>query len=356
MHVQLLCSTLACCTHRIDLEESVCNVMREAFTEFRSAFRTAKEDPYTYVTGLSDLNELFSFVSVFITEFAGLTVLPLPPPISPASASNPPLLPLPFNLLDFVARSCIWAYPHFLPRGLASRPHTLSKRLFTKDEDNLIVLGLANLIEFAPHRFNLFAEGLNRRNKPAVDNSTAAAAKRAMVFDFITKTLIPTKTSLQLHNRKLYMEKLIQRDWLNVRRNAKSSLYLLILDLISGDFEGLQAQRDLLRACVTSFAHRTRAASVSGGVLQRGSVFSRPACWSLLPPEYIHCCRTLQRQLEAGATGTPQPSVEALLPVFSEGAPQNVDFFLSAMLTWWPPSDAGEAENREEEVAEVNAL
>ncbi|VDK37707.1 unnamed protein product [Taenia asiatica] len=356
MHVQLLCSTLACCIHRIDLEESVCNVMREAFTDFCIAFRIAKADPYTYVTGLSDLNELFSSVSAFMTEFAGLTVLPLPPPISPASASNPPLLPLPFNLLDFVARSCIWAYPHFLPRGLASRPHTLSKRLFTKDEDNLIVLGLANLIEFAPHRFNLFAEGLNRRNKPAVDNSTAAAAKRAMVFDFITKTLIPTKTSLQLHNRKLYMEKMIQRDWLNVRRNAKSSLYLLILDLISGDFEGLQAQRDLLRACVTSFAHRTRAASVSGGVLQRGSVFSRPACWSLLPPEYVYCCRTLQKQLEAGATGTPQPTVEALLPVFSEGAPQNVDFFLSAMLTWWPSSDADETANREEEVAEVNAF
>ncbi|KAL5106106.1 hypothetical protein TcWFU_002521 [Taenia crassiceps] len=354
MHVQLLCSTLACCIHRIDLEESVCNVMREAFTDFSSAFRTAKGDPYTYVTGLSDLNELFSSVSVFMTEFAGLTVLPLPPPISPVSASNPPLLPLPFNLLDFVARSSIWAYPHFLPRGLASRPHTLSKRLFTKDEDNLIVLGLANLIEFAPHRFNLFAEGLNRRNKPAVDNSTAAAAKRAMVFDFITKTLIPTKTSLQLHNRKLYMEKMIQRDWLNVRRNAKSSLYLLILDLISGDFEGLQAQRDLLRACVTSFAHRTRAASVSGGVLQRGSVFSRPSCWPFLPPEYVHCCRTLQKQLEAGATGTPQPSVEALLPVFSEGSPQNVDFFLSAMLTWWP-SDAGETENWKD-VAEVNAF
>ncbi|CUT99232.1 conserved hypothetical protein [Echinococcus multilocularis] len=356
MHVQLLCSTLTCCIHRMDLEKSVCNVVREAFTDFRGAFRTAKEDPYTYVTGLSDLNDLFSSASAFMTEFAGLTVLPLPPPVPPASASNPPLLPLPFNLLDFVARSSIWAYPHFLPRGLASRPHTLSKRLFSKDEDNLIVLGLANLIEFAPHRFNLFAEGLNRRNRPMVDNSTAAAAKRAMVFDFITKTLIPTKTSLQLHNRKLYMEKMIQRDWLNVRRNAKSSLYLLILDLISGDFEGLQAQRDLLRACVTSFAHRTRAASVSGGLLQRGSVFSRPGCWSLLPPEYVHCCRTLQAQVEAGATGTPQPSVETLLPVFTEGAPQNVEFFLSALLTWWPPSDADEMGKQEEEIAEVNAF
>ncbi|VDM34277.1 unnamed protein product, partial [Hydatigera taeniaeformis] len=356
MHLQLLCSTLACCVHRIDLERSVCNVVREAFTNFRGAFRAAKKDPYTYVTGLSELNELFSSVSAFMTEFAGLTVLPLPPPISPASASNPPLLPLPFNLLDFVTRSSIWAYPHFLPRGLASRPHTLSKRLFTKDEDNLIVLGLANLIEFAPHRFNLFAESLNRRNKPAVDNSTAAVAKRAMVFDFITKTLIPTKTSLQLHNRKLYMERMIHRDWLNVRRNAKSSFYLLILDLISGDFEGLQAHRDLLRACVTSFAHRTCAASVCGGVLQRGSVFSRPDCWSLLPPEYVHCCRTLQAQLEAGTTGTPQPSVETLLPVFSEGAPQNVGFFLSAMLTWWPSSDGSEAGNREEDIPEFTAF
>ena len=346
MHVQLLCSTLACCVHRVDLEQSVCNMVREAFSDLRTAFGHAKSNPHTYVTGLSELNDLFSSASTFISEFAGFTFLPRPP-----ISSHPPLLPLPFNLLDFICRSPIWAYPHLRPRGLASRPHRNSKTPFTRDDDDLIVLGLANIIEFAPHRFNLFTDSLHRHKKTGDSEDAVTAGKRSKVFAFITKTLLPTKTTAQLHNRKLYMEKAIQRDWLNVRPiTTKSSLCLLMADLLSGQFEGLEAQRELLRACITSFARRT-----FGGGLLRGSVFSRPDCWSFLPAEYASCCRTLQEQLEAGAMGTPQPSENVLLPTFIEGGPYNKEFFLKALLTWWPLS-AEAGGTKEVEIEEVSAL
>ena len=346
MLVQLLCSTLACCVHRADLEESVCNVVREAFIDLHSAFRFAKSNPYTYVTGLSKLDDLFSSAFSFISEFAGFTFLPLSP-----INSHPPLLPLPFNLLDFISRSPIWAYPHLLPRGLAPRPHRYAKRPFTQDDDDLIVLGLANLIEFAPHRFNLFADSLQRHKKAGDSEESVNAMKRSKVFAFITKTLLPTKSTAQLHNRKLYMEKAIRRDWLNVRSlTTKSSLCLLMVDLLSGQFEGVEAQRELLRACISSFVRRT----FNGGLLC-GSIFSRSDCWSLLPLEYASCCRTLQEQLEAGATGSPQPSESVLLPVFIENGPHNKEFFLNALLTWWP-SNADVRDGKEFEIEEVSAL
>ncbi|VDD80078.1 unnamed protein product [Mesocestoides corti] len=362
MHVQLLCSTLACSINRVDLEASVCTLVQEAFGDIFSAFQEAKQDPYTYVTGLSDLNDLFAHACSFLFEFAGLTMLPRPPPNPAASTSYPPLLPLPFYLLDFIVRSPIWAYPRFLPRGLASRPHQMPKKNFTNDEDNLMVIGFANFIEFSPRRFSIFAESLDRRHKlpksseasTTTATGTSTMASRSKVFDFISKTLIPTRSKLQLHSRKAYMDKILHRDWLNCGPISKSSLYLLMLDLTSGNFEGLDEKRSLLRACVPSFAQKTCAAAE--GSLQLGSVFSRPECWDNLPAEYALCCQALRTQMHEGKTGAPTPVLAPLTSMFPGDVSQIINFYSSAMLTWWPNENNPNASARVADVREVNAF
>lgn len=362
MYVQLLCSSLLCCSHRVDLEQSICDVVRAAFMDLHFTFNAAKSNPHSYVTGLANLNDTFTSAHKFMMEFAGLSLFPLPPPVNPNSAFNPPLIPLPFNLLDFVLRSPIWAYPSLLPHGLASRPHNLSKKFFTDDEDSLVVLGLANLIEFAPSRFELFTDGLSRGNRKQNDEKDVALAnvKKAKVFNFITKTLLPTKTILQLHNRKIYIENAIQKDHFGIGRNAKSALYLLLCDLKSGNFEGVEAQRNLLRTCVRNFTQRALSANCLsreggvGGLLQIGSIFSRPECWSLLPLEYKRCCMALQKQIMEGVTGAPLPTLEPLLPGFVSAAGDVRKFFLEAMLTWWPSVERLE-EEREKEIEKEEA-
>nr|CDS31069.1 conserved hypothetical protein [Hymenolepis microstoma] len=364
MHLQLLCSTLLVCSHRVDLEASVCNAIRMSFTDFYSAFQDAKSNPLSYVTNLSELNDTFSSAYAFMLEFAGLSILPLPPRINSNSAFNPPLIPLPFTVLDFVLRSPIWAYPQLLPRGLASRPHTLSKKFFTDDEDCLLVLGLANIIEFAPHKFQLFLETLNCGEKiKAAKRSEKTDSRKSKVYSYIRKSLIPTKSTIQLQNRKNYIENDIRKDKFGVRRSSKSSFYLLLCDLTSGNFSDLESQRGLLRLCVTNFASRTISGSslnqeVGGSVVavQIGSTFSRPLCWKKLPPEYAQCCMVLHKQVVLGQTGTPQPTIEALLPKYLSAIKGMQHFFLEAMLTWWPTTEPVETieQDNEEERCEVD--
>ncbi|VUZ43540.1 unnamed protein product [Hymenolepis diminuta] len=355
MHLQLLCSTLLVCSHRVDLEASVCDTVRITFMDFYSTFKDAEFNPHSYVTNLHELDDTFSSAHVFMSEFAGLSIFPRPPRINPNSAFNPPLIPLPFNALDFILRSPIWAYPQLLPRGLASRPHTLSKKFFTDDEDSLLVLGLANIIEFAPHKFQLFLKTLNcgEKIKPT-KRSEKTDTRKSKVYSYIRKTLIPTKSTVQLQNRKNYIENDIRKDKFGVRRSSNSSLYLLLCDLTSGNFSDLEAQRGLLRLCVSNFASRTISGSSMNqegggnlGMVQIGSIFSRPACWKKLPPEYGQCCMALHKQVVVGHTGAPQPTIEALLPKNLLVVKGMQNFFLEAMLTWWSTTESVKTIERE---------
>lgn len=323
--------------------------------DFYSTFKDAKFNPHSYVTNLPELDDTFSSAHAFMSEFAGLSIFPRPPRINPNSAFNPPLIPLPFNALDFILRSPIWAYPQLLPRGLASRPHTLSKKFFTDDEDSLLVLGLANIIEFAPHKFQLFLDTVNcgEKIKPT-KRSEKTDTRKSKVYSYIRKTLIPTKSTVQLQNRKNYIENDIRKDKFGVRRSSNSSLYLLLCDLTSGNFSDLEAQRSLLRLCVSNFASRTISGSSinqeSGGglgMVQIGSIFSRPACWKKLPPEYGQCCMALHKQVAVGHTGAPQPTIEALLPKNLLVVKGMQNFFLEAMLTWWSTTESVETIERE---------
>ncbi|VDN98838.1 unnamed protein product [Rodentolepis nana] len=360
MHLQLLCSTLLVCSHRVDLETPVCNAIRVLFADFYSTFQDAKSNPLSYVTNLSELDDTFSSAYAFMSEFAGLSIIPLPPRVNPSSAFNPPLIPLPFTVLDFILRSPIWAYPQLLPHGLASRPHTLSKKFFTDDEDCLFVLGLANIIEFAPHKFQLFLETLNCGEKTkTTKRGEKADLRKSKVYSYIRKSLIPTKSTVQLQNRKNYIENDIRRDKFGVRRSSKSSFYLLLCDLTSGNFADLEAQRSLLRLCVSNFASRTVSGStlnqVIGGsvvTVQLGSTFSRPLCWKKLPPEYMQCCMALHKQVVLGQTGTPQPTIDSLLPKYLSAIKGMKNFFLEAMLTWWPTNESGTTFEQDDEKEE----
>lgn len=350
MYVQVLCSTLLMCSHRHDLKRPVLDPVTLAFSTFRNAFQSAKTTPNSYLTNLTELDELFTHANQFMTEFAGFSFFVLPPQVRSSSAVHPTPIPLPFNALDFVLRSPIWAYPQLLPRGLLSRPHRVSKKFFTVDEDSLMVLGLANIIEFAPHKFKLFLDTLNcgNRSKPSTGTPVCKPDKgKSMVYSYIKAQLLPSKSVMQLQNRKCYIETDIRRDVFGVRRSSKSALYLLLSDLTSGDFNDLEAQRSLLRLCVSNFASRTVSGILQGGgnagssptLVQTGSLFSRPEEWNRLPPEYLRCCMALHQQVLSGHIGTPKATLDAALPGNLYAANGMEEFFVEAMLTWWTFSE-----------------